>query len=263
MHGRQDLPDLASVHREFAGTPLVSISDDQRRAAPGAAWVKTILHGLPHDLLPFGTGDGGYLAFVGRVSPEKGLDRAILLARDAGIPLKIAAKIDKADQAYFHEVLEPLLRKPGVEFVGEINEDQKRDFLGQARALLFPVKWPEPFGLVMIEAMACGTPVLAFNCGSVPEVIKDGLSGRIVDSMEEAHAALPEVLQLDRRAVRRCFEQRFSATRMARDYVALYESLVQPTMALPSHEVIAAGLQGSATPLIEIDRGALGAAHSA
>jgi glycosyltransferase involved in cell wall biosynthesis len=237
MHGRQDLPDLAPVYREFAGTPLVSISDDQRRPVSFASWTKTIYHGLPKDLLPFGTGEGGYLAFVGRTSPEKGLDRAIEIARKAGIKLKIAAKVDKADKAYFHEVIEPLIDGGEVEFVGEINEVQKRDFLGNARALLFPIRWPEPFGLVMIEAMACGTPVLAFRCGSVPEVMEDGLTGFIVDSMDEAHDAVPRLLALDRRAVRERFEQRFTSQRMARDYVALYETLMHRP-ALPTRSTI-------------------------
>jgi glycosyltransferase involved in cell wall biosynthesis len=237
MHGRQDLPDLAPVYREFAGTPLVSISDDQRTPVPFASWAKTIYHGLPKDLLPFGTGEGGYLAFVGRTSPEKGLDRAIEIARKAGIKLKIAAKVDKADKAYFHDVIEPLIDGGEIEFVGEINEVQKRDFLGNARALLFPIRWPEPFGLVMIEAMACGTPVLAFRCGSVPEVMENGLTGFIVDSMDEAHEAVPRLLALDRRAVRERFEQRFTSERMARDYVALYETLMHRP-ALPSRSRI-------------------------
>ncbi|MDX6804666.1 glycosyltransferase family 4 protein [Terrihabitans rhizophilus] len=237
MHGRQDLPDLAPVYREFAGTPLVSISDDQRRPVSFASWTKTIYHGLPKNLLPFGTGEGGYLAFVGRTSPEKGLDRAIEIARKAGIKLKIAAKVDKADKAYFHEVIEPLIDGGEVEFVGEINEVQKRDFLGHARALLFPIRWPEPFGLVMIEAMSCGTPVLAFRCGSVPEVMEDGLTGFIVDSMDEAHDAVPRLLALDRRAVRERFEQRFTSERMARDYVALYETLMHRP-ALPTRSTI-------------------------
>ena len=231
VHGRQDLPDLAPLYREFAGTPLVSISDSQRKPLPRAHWVKTIHHGLPRDLLPFGEGDGGYLAFVGRVSPEKRLDRAIKIACEAGIPLKVAAKIDKADRAYFHEVVEPLLCD-GVEFVGEINEMQKRDFLGRARALLFPIDWPEPFGLVMIEAMACGTPVLAFNCGSVSEVLDTGISGVVVDTLEEALAALPQVLALDRRTVRAQFEKRFTAERMARDYADLYAQLTRPSLTL-------------------------------
>jgi glycosyltransferase involved in cell wall biosynthesis len=231
LHGRQDLPDLPALYREFRDTPLVSISDHQRTPLPRAHWIKTIHHGLPKDLLPFGEGNGGYLAFIGRISPEKRLDRAIEIACNAGIPLKVAAKIDKADTQYYHEVIEPMICE-GVEFIGEINEVQKRDFLGRARALLFPIDWPEPFGLVMIEAMSCGTPVLAFDCGSVPEVIKDGVTGIVVADMEAAHAALPEVLRLDRRRVRAEFDRRFSAERMAQDYVDLYENLIRPTTPL-------------------------------
>ncbi|MGQ4273999.1 glycosyltransferase family 4 protein [Terrihabitans sp. B22-R8] len=249
MHGRQDLPDLVPVYKEFAGTPLVSISDDQRRPVPFASWSRTIHHGLPLDLLPFGEGDGGYLAFIGRVSPEKRLDRAILIAREAGIPLRVAAKVDKADKAYYHDVIEPLLKEPGVEFIGEINDAQKKDFLGKARALLFPIDWPEPFGLVMIEAMACGTPVLAFNRGSVPEVMENGLTGYVVETLKEAHEQLPKLLQLDRRAVRKRFEQRFSARRMAEDYVALYESLLRKPISLPSHETIAERLAQQPAPI--------------
>ena len=169
---------------------------------------------------------GGYVAFLGRISPEKRPDRAIAIARALGIPLKIAAKVDRADEAYFRTQIEPLLDGPGVEFIGEINEQQKTQFLGEAQALLFPVDWPEPFGLSMIEAMACGTPVLAFRCGSVPEIIDDGVTGAIVDTMEEAIAALPRVMALDRKKVRQRFEQRFSATRMAKDYVGVYRSLL-------------------------------------
>ena len=229
LHGRQDLPDLPAVYREFRDTPLVSISDHQRLPLPRANWIRTIHHGLPDDTLCMGAGDGGYLAFIGRVSPAKRLDRAIEIAGAAGIRLKVAAKIDRADRAYFHEVIEPLL-SDGVEFIGEINETQKRDFLGRARALLFPIDWPEPFGLVMIEAMACGTPVLAFNCGSVPEVIDNGVSGVVVSSMDEAHAALPGVLGLDRHQVRARFEERFTVRRMAQDYVDLYSELTRPVV---------------------------------
>jgi glycosyltransferase involved in cell wall biosynthesis len=249
LHGRQDLPDLPAVYREFADTPLVSISNDQRRPIPRAHWIKTIHHGLPKDLLPYGTGEGGYVAFIGRISPEKRLDRAIEIARKAGIPLKVAAKVDKADTKYFHEVIEPMLWD-GVEFIGEINEVQKRDFLGNASALLFPIDWPEPFGLVMIEAMACGTPVLAFDCGSVTEVIEPGVTGIVVDGMEAAHAALPDVLKLDRKRVRAEFERRFSAERMARDYVELYENLIRPTAPLPK-PIIATGA-GELYPAIDL-----------
>ncbi|HEX4766346.1 MAG TPA: glycosyltransferase family 4 protein [Lichenihabitans sp.] len=224
LHGRQDLPDLWPFYRAFPDMPLVSISDAQRAPIADANFAGTVLHGLPTDLHRANYDPrGGYLAFLGRISPEKGPDRAIEIARALGIPLKIAAKIDKADEKYFRETIRPLLDGPGVEFVGEVDERDKSRFLGEARALLFPIDWPEPFGLVMIEAMACGTPVLAFRHGSVPEVIEDGLTGKIVDTMPQAIAAMPELLALDRRGVRRRFEERFSAARMARDYVALYE----------------------------------------
>jgi glycosyltransferase involved in cell wall biosynthesis len=207
--------------------PLVSISDDQRRPVPDANFKATVYHGLPIDLLrPVAGPRGDYVAFLGRISPEKRPDRAISIARSLGIPLKIAAKVDRADESYFRTTIEPLLNAPGVEFIGEINEHQKAEFLGNARALLFPIDWPEPFGLTMIEAMACGTPVLAFRCGSVPEIIEDGVTGAIVDTMEEAIAALPGVLRLDRKKVRQRFEQRFSATRLAKDYVGIYRSLL-------------------------------------
>jgi glycosyltransferase involved in cell wall biosynthesis len=252
QHGRQDLPDLAAVYGEFRDVSLVSISDHQRTFLPEANWVRTIHHGLPPDLLPYGDGDGGYLAFIGRISPEKRLDRAILIAREAGLPLKVAAKVDRADRAYFHEVIEPLLDEPGVEFIGEIDEEQKREFLGRARALLFPIDWPEPFGLVMIEAMACGTPVLAFRCGSVPEVI-DAFTGVTVSTLEEAHDALPRVLALDRRAVRARFEQRFSVGRMAQDYLDLYEKLMRPTVTTRAKAPsLVANAQGDLYPSTEI-----------
>lgn len=225
LHGRQDIPDLWPFYRAFPRMPLVSISDSQRAPIPDATFAGTVLHGLPANLhRPNTDARGGYLAFLGRISPEKRPDRAIELATAMGMPLKIAAKVDKADQDYFREVIHPLIEgNPLVSFIGEVDERAKTRFLGEARALLFPIDWPEPFGLVMIEAMACGTPVLAFRCGSVSEVIDDGLSGRIVDTMPEAIAALPEVVALDRRAVRRQFEARFTAARMARDYVGLYQ----------------------------------------
>jgi len=233
LHGRQDLPDLAPLYLGFPEMPLISISDAQRRPVPNANFVATIHHGIPANLhYPTFEPRGGYLAFLGRISPEKRPDRAIEIARAAGIPLKIAAKVDKVDREYFHTTIEPLLKGPGVEFIGEINEHAKTQFLGEARALLFPIDWPEPFGLSMIEAMACGTPVLAFNCGSVPEIIEDGLTGMIVDSMEEAIAALPRVLALDRHKIRIRFDERFTAARMARDYVNVYRSLLRPTAPL-------------------------------
>jgi glycosyltransferase involved in cell wall biosynthesis len=228
LHGRQDLPDHMHFYRHFSDMPLVSISNAQRVPLPRANFVATVYHGLPTNLLTSNANPtGGYLAFLGRISAEKRPDRAIAIAQAAGIPLKIAAKIDKADETYFREVIAPLLNGPGVEFVGEINEHAKSEFLGQAYALLFPIDWPEPFGLVMIEAMACGTPVLAFNCGSVLEVIEDRVTGRIVSTVEEAVQAIPEVVALDRAVIRRRFEERFSATRMARDYVKLYHQLAK------------------------------------
>jgi glycosyltransferase involved in cell wall biosynthesis len=220
--------------------PLVSISNDQRRPVPNANFAATVYHGLPVSLhRPIANPRGGYVAFLGRISPEKRPDRAILIARALGIPLKIAAKVDRTDDAYFRTQIEPLLDGQGVEFIGEINETQKTQFLGEAQALLFPVDWPEPFGLSMIEAMACGTPVLAFRCGSVPEIIDDGITGAIVDTMEEAIVALPRVIALDRKKVRQRFEQRFSATRMATDYVEVYRSLLESSKILDSGQRIA------------------------
>ena len=225
-HGRQDLPDLRVVYRTFPQFPLISISDDQRRPLPDSHWLCTILHGLPANLYPVAPrAAGGYLAFLGRICPEKRPDHAIEIARRAGIELKIAAKIDRVDQAYFDAVIRPLLRDPLVEYVGEIGEADKAAFLGGARALLFPIDWPEPFGLVMIEAMACGTPVIAYRLGSVPEVLEDGLTGFLVDDIEEAVIAVAQLGRLDRGLIRARFEQRFTAQRMAQDYVAAYRSL--------------------------------------
>ncbi len=226
LHGRQDLGDLKPFYFRFGAMPLVSISNHQRKPLPHANFVATIHHGLPPDLYHPSFKQGGYLAFLGRISPEKRADRAIKIARAAGIPLKIAAKVDKVDEDYFRHDILPLLDGPGVEFIGEINEREKAKFLSDAAALLFPIDWPEPFGLVMIEAMACGTPILAFRCGSVAEVIDDGVTGRVVDGEEEAIAALPALLSYDRRAVRQRFEERFTATRMAKDYVSTYRDLL-------------------------------------
>jgi len=227
LHGRQDIPDLLPVYLRFRSMPLVSISNSQRAPVKRANFIRTVPHGLPLNLhRPTFDPRGGYLAFLGRISPEKRPDRAITIARACGLPLKIAAKIDKADEDYFGKVVRPLLAQPGVEYIGEINEQCKTEFLGQASALLFPIDWPEPFGLVVVEAMACGTPVLAFRCGSVPEIIDEGVSGCVVDTVEDAVRVLPRLISLDRRAVRRRFEQRFSASRMARDYVRLYRSLI-------------------------------------
>jgi glycosyltransferase involved in cell wall biosynthesis len=238
LHGRQDLPDLLPLYLGFGDMPLVSISNAQRRPVPNANFVETVHHGIP-TALHRATTDvrGGYLAFLGRISPEKRPDRAISIARALGIPLKIAAKVDRADEIYFKTEIEPLLEGGSVEFIGEIGDHQKTQFLGEAQALLFPVDWPEPFGLSMIEAMACGTPVLAFRCGSVPEIVEDGVTGAIVETMEEAIAALPRVIELDRKKVRQRFEQRFSATRMANDYVGIYRSLLAKSAQRKQQEV--------------------------
>jgi glycosyltransferase involved in cell wall biosynthesis len=227
LHGRQDLPDNRALYFGFDDFPLVSISDDQRRPIPHANFAATIYHGIPKDRLPpnYAPKDS-YLAFLGRIAPEKRPDRAIAIARAMGMPLKIAAKIDRVDEAYFRETIEPMLRQPGIEFIGEINEQEKSHFLGNASGLLFPIDWPEPFGLVMIEAMACGTPVLAFNRGSVSEIVEPGLTGFLVDTVEEAVCAVPNLLALDRRLIRRRFEEKFSASRMANDYTKLYRRLI-------------------------------------
>jgi glycosyltransferase involved in cell wall biosynthesis len=228
LHGRQDLPDLLPLYLGFDDMPLVSISNNQRCPAPNANFAATVYHGLPVNLhRPVVAPSGGYVAFLGRISQEKRPDRAIMMARALGIPLKIAAKVDRADEDYFRTTIEPLLHGSGVEFIGEINEHQKTQFLGNAQALLFPVDWPEPFGLSMIEAMACGTPVLAFRCGSIPEIVDDGVTGAIVETMEQAIEALPRVCALDRKKVRQRFEERFSARRMANDYVSVYRSQLQ------------------------------------
>jgi glycosyltransferase involved in cell wall biosynthesis len=227
LHGRQDLADLKGLYEAFPEMPLVSISEAQRRPIPNANVVGTVLHGLPRDLfVPTLIPRGGYLAFLGRISPEKRLDRAIAIARAVGLPLKIAAKVDRADEAYFRREIVPLLAEPGIEFIGEINERQKGRFLGNAGALLFPIEWPEPVGLVMIEAMACGTPVLAFREGSVAEVVEGGITGYIVNSVDEAICKIGRLLSLDRSRVRRGFEERFTARRMVQNYIKIYEKLI-------------------------------------
>ena len=242
-HGRQDLPDLRPLYFGFSDMPLVSISDAQRLPIANANFVATIYHGIPFDLhKPTYRPRSGYLAFLGRISPEKRPDRAIAIARAAGIPLKIAAKVDKVDEEYFREKIEPLLDQPGIEFIGEIDERAKTEFLGDASALLFPIDWPEPFGLSMIEAMACSTPVLAFRRGSVPEIIDDGVTGLTVDDVEEAVRVLPRLLSLDRRTVRQRFEERFTATRMAKDYLSVYRALLERPM-LPESEAARLMLQ--------------------
>jgi glycosyltransferase involved in cell wall biosynthesis len=228
LHGRQDHRDRMPFFAGFRDMPLISISDVQRGPVPHANFVATVYHGLPVDLLrPNYRPRGGYLAFLGRISPEKGPVEAIRIAQGFGIPLKIAAKVDPFDEVYFRDVVEPLLAPPAVEYIGEISDKEKSVFLGDASALLFPVSWPEPFGLVLIEAMACGTPVLAFRAGSVEEVIDKGVTGFVVDNIDQAIAALPQTISLDRRKVRRQFEKRFPARRMASDYIRVYRNLLK------------------------------------
>jgi glycosyltransferase involved in cell wall biosynthesis len=223
VHGRQDINDLAKLHRHYPNYPLVSISHSQRRPLPHLRWIRTIHHGYPKSQYAFSPkASSGYLAFLGRVAPEKGVDRAIEISRRAGLPLRIAAKVDSADKDYFEAHILPLLDSPGVEFIGEISEVEKSEFLGNACALLFPISWPEPFGLVMIEAMACGTPVIAFNQGAVPEIVRHGLTGFIVETVEEAVKAVPRLASIDRGAVRAVFERYFSVEVMAANYEAAY-----------------------------------------
>ncbi len=226
LHGRLDVPDLIPVYRKFKNKPLVSISNSQRKGMPvNVNWIGTVYHGLPLDLYQKGDGKGDYVAFLGRISPEKGADKAIEIARRAGLKIKLAAKIDKSDQAYYQAHIQNLIEQPHVEFMGEIGEDQKGAFLGNAKALLFPIDWPEPFGMVMIESMACGTPVIAYRHGSVPEVIDIGESGFVVENLEEAVHALENIDLIDRNHVRKVFEKRFSVKQMTEGYVKLYEML--------------------------------------
>jgi glycosyltransferase involved in cell wall biosynthesis len=222
-HGRLDLPELVPLFDEFSDAPLISISDAQRRPIPRANWVATVPHGLPVERFAPRFEPDGYLAFLGRISPEKRVDRAIAIATALGQRLRIAAKVDRADAEYFAREIEPLLRHPLVEYIGEIGDGDKQDFLGNARALLFPIDWPEPFGLVMIEALACGTPVVAFRGGSVEEIVEHGVTGFIVDTLDGAIEAAARVGTLDRRACRQAFERRFTARRMAEDHLEVYE----------------------------------------
>ena len=227
LHGRLDLPDLIPVYEMFPTMPVVSISDAQRAPLPWLNWLGTIYHGLPEDLYTFRETPGTYLAFLGRIAPEKGVEQAIAIAQQAGMPLKIAAKVDRADHEYYREVVQPLLKKHAlVDYVGEVGEREKDTFLGEAYALLFPIDWPEPFGLVMIEALACGTPVIAYSRGSVPEVLESGVTGWIVEDTAEAVQAVARVPAISRARCRQVFEEHFSAFRMAQDYLQIYKKLL-------------------------------------
>jgi glycosyltransferase involved in cell wall biosynthesis len=225
LHGRLDLPDLVPVFDRFRNEPLISISNAQRQPLPWANWQATIYHGLPKDLFVFQPNQGDYLAFLGRISPEKRVDRAIEIAKRVSMPLKIAAKVDRVDRRYFKRDIEPLLTQSHVEWVGEISDQQKNEFLGKAYALLFPIDWPEPFGLVMIESMACGTPVVAYDCGSVPEVMEEGVTGFIVRDLDDAVKGVNRIRDLSRSRCREVFDKRFAAERMATDYVDVYQRL--------------------------------------
>jgi glycosyltransferase involved in cell wall biosynthesis len=228
-HGRLDYVDLAPAYEHFPRFPMISISRSQRTGLANANWLATIHHGLPVDIYEptFDTETPEpYFAFLGRLSRDKRPDRAIEIALRSGLKLKLAAKIGDDDRAYFHEAVEPLIDGDRIDYIGEIEEDEKAQFLGKAAGLLFPIDWPEPFGLAAIEAMACGTPVIAWNCGALPEIIDPGVTGFVVDSVDEAVASMPDLLRLDRRKVRAAFESRFSATRMAHDYVAAYTRLI-------------------------------------
>ena len=225
LHGRLDLPDLGDLYSEFSSIPVVSISDHQRKPLPQANWQGTIYHGLP-DIYHFQPKPQGYLAFLGRICPEKRVDRAILAAKKLGMPLKIAAKVDQVDQVYFDTTIQVLLDDPLIDYIGEIGEGEKSEFLGNAKALLFPIDWPEPFGLVMIEAMACGTPVVAYAQGSVPEIIKPGITGYLAKDAEEAIRLVKKIDKIDRKKCRAEFEHRFSVDRMAHDYVSAYKKVL-------------------------------------
>jgi glycosyltransferase involved in cell wall biosynthesis len=226
LHGRLDLPEHQPVFTTFSSLPVISISNSQRRPVPQANWVRTIHHGLPERLLTPRPTAPSYLGVLGRIAPEKGVDRAIRIAIRCGIPLKIAAKVDRADQDYYDEIIRPLLDHPLIDYIGEIGDHEKSEFLSGAIGLLVPIDWPEPFGLVMIEAMACGTPIVAYNRGSVPEIIDEGLTGFIVEDEISAMAAVDRLSRLDRTKVRRQFEKRFTARRMALDYLDSYRSLL-------------------------------------
>jgi glycosyltransferase involved in cell wall biosynthesis len=227
LHGRLDLPDLVPLYRTFSDMPLISISDAQRGPLPWVNWQGTVYHGMPENMLRPSSERGDYLAFLGRTSPEKGLLEAIEIAKRADMPLKIAAKVDKADLEYFNQRVKPALDHPLIDFVGEIGFGEKNEFLGNAAALLFPINWPEPFGIVLIEAMACGIPIIAYPLGSVPELLEDGVAGFLVKSVDEAAGAICRLDKIDRATCRRRFEQRFTAKRMAQDYLAIYNRILK------------------------------------
>jgi glycosyltransferase involved in cell wall biosynthesis len=248
LHGRQDIKDLAALYLHYPYFPLVSVSDSQRLPVPNLRWIRTVHHGHPRNQYSPSPQPGSYLAFLGRIAPEKGVDRAILIAERVGLPLRIAAKIDFADRGYFREQIAPLLKiSTKAEYIGEIAEPEKEGFLGGALALLFPIDWPEPFGLVMIEAMACGTPVVAFNRGSVSEIIEQGVTGFIVETMEEAVEAAKQAVSLDRRRIRETFERRFTSEVMAIGYEQAYQAVLDlpRSVALPSLEALTKKVEGA------------------
>ena len=250
LHGRLDFEELVPLYEEYAELPVVSISDSQREPIPEARWVGTVHHGLPRDLYRFHPEPGTYLAFIGRVSPEKRLDRAIEIALRSRRPLKVAAKVDRADRVYFRKEIEPLLNHPLIEWIGEVNDRAKDDFLGGAAALLFPIDWPEPFGLTMIEALACGTPVIAWQHGSVAEVLQHGMTGFLCDDIGAAVRAVGRLDRLSRRVCREAFERRFTSDRMAQDYLAIYERLLEErsASAAPTRRARDTGLRARPQP---------------
>jgi len=259
LHGRLDLPDLRPFYEEFSDMPVVSISDCQQTPLPAAGWIATVPHGMPRGITRFYDGPSqGYLAFLGRICPEKGPDRAIAIAKRSGIKLKIAAKVDRVDQAYFEREIRPLLDDPLIEWIGEIDERQKPEFLGNALALLFPIDWPEPFGLVLIEAMACGTPTIGFRRGSVPEVVDHGVSGMIVDNEDQAVEAVHDIAKFDRSAVRACFERRFTVERMANDYLRLYEVCARKIVRRPVSAALSPANEVAKPPVWHDVKSALG-----